>query len=84
MSFRLPLDDIEDLEQISDFKKITVNALVQQIISKYVKWGTFSSDMGLIPVPKEVMINMLDVTSMEKIDDLVDVLSNNVFLVSVL
>jgi len=55
ISYRLPEHIIEELETEANQKEISQNVLVKQILEKYVQWERFSSMVGMIPVPMEIL-----------------------------
>lgn len=55
ISYRLPEHIIEELETQAQQKEISQNVLVKQILEKYVEWDRFSTTIGIIPVPKEII-----------------------------
>ena len=55
ISYRLPEHIIKELEIEAQQKEISQNVLVKQILEKYVGWDRFATNMGIIPVPKEVL-----------------------------
>jgi hypothetical protein len=55
VSYRLPEHILEELETEAQQKEISQNVLVKQILEKYVIWERFSNNMGMIPVPREIL-----------------------------
>ncbi|HXU96403.1 MAG TPA: hypothetical protein VFP45_08225 [Candidatus Nitrosotalea sp.] len=55
ISYRLPEHIVEELETQAQQKEISQNVLVKQILEKYVEWDRFSTTIGIIPVPKEII-----------------------------
>jgi hypothetical protein len=55
ISYRLPEHIIEELETQAQQKEISQNVLVKQILEKYVEWDRFATNMGIVPVPKEII-----------------------------
>ena len=55
ISYRLPEHIIEELETEAQQKEISQNVLVKQILEKYVEWDRFATNMGILPVPKEII-----------------------------
>lgn len=55
ISYRLPVDVVEELETEAMQKNISQNVLVKQILENYVKWDRFSDKIGMIPVPKKIV-----------------------------
>ena len=55
ISYRLPEHIIEGLEVEAQQKEISQNVLVKQILEKYLAWDIFAKNVGMIPVPKEIL-----------------------------
>ena len=55
ISYRLPEHIIEELESEAQQKEISQNVLVKQILEKYIAWDRFAKNIGMIPVPKEIL-----------------------------
>lgn len=55
ISYRLPEYIINGLETESQQKGISQNVLVKQILEKYIEWETFANNIGMIPVPREIL-----------------------------
>jgi len=55
ISYRLPEHIIEELEIEAGQKEISQNVLVKQILEKYIGWEKFSGNVGMIPVPREIL-----------------------------
>ncbi len=55
ISYRLPVDVVEELETEAMQKNISQNVLVKQILENYVTWDRFSDKIGMIPVPKKIV-----------------------------
>jgi hypothetical protein len=55
ISYRLPVNIIEELEIEAQQKEISQNVLVKQILEKYVHWERFAKNIGMIPVPREIL-----------------------------
>lgn len=55
ITYRLPEKLVSELENESAQKSISQNVLVRQILEKYVQWDKFSSQIGMIPVPKTIL-----------------------------
>lgn len=56
ISHRLPEHIIEELETEAQQKEISQNVLVKQILEKYVGWERFAKNIGMVPVPKEILV----------------------------
>jgi hypothetical protein len=55
ISYRLPEYIIEELEVEAQQKEISQNVLVRQILEKYIQWERFANNIGMIPVPREIL-----------------------------
>ncbi|MDE1769173.1 MAG: hypothetical protein KGI28_01290 [Thaumarchaeota archaeon] len=55
ITYRLPENIIEELETEAQQNGISQNVLVKQILEKYIEWDRFASNIGMIPVPKELL-----------------------------
>jgi hypothetical protein len=56
ISYRLPEHIIEELETEAQQREISQNVLVKQILEKYVGWERFAKNIGMTPVPKEILM----------------------------
>jgi hypothetical protein len=55
ITFRLNRKTVEAFRTESEKSGISINALVNQVLSHYVDWDSFESKVGLIPFPKAVL-----------------------------
>lgn len=70
ITYRLPVNLIEELETESAQKGISHNVLVRQVLGKYISWDRFSHKIGMIPVPKKILDSLgsdLDGKDIDKI-----------------
>jgi len=74
ITYRLPETLINELDSESRQKKISQNVLVKQILEKYIQWDRYSSKMGLIPVPKEILQSLGDDLDGQDIDAIINIL----------
>lgn len=58
MTYRLPVDIIEELETQAKQENISQNVLVKQIIKKYLRWDRFADSISMIPIPKNILQTM--------------------------
>ena len=76
---------IHELESESKNKKISQNVLVKQILEKYIRWDRFSDKIGMIPVLKDLLIQLGDGMDANDINMIVDiikpVIKNNVMFI---
>lgn len=74
ITYRLPEKLINDLDSEARQKKISQNVLVKQILEKYIQWDRYSSKMGMIPVPKEILQTLGENLDGQNIDAIINVL----------
>ena len=85
VTYRLPEKFLKELETESTNKKISQNVLVNQILGKYLRWDRFSEKIGMIPVPKDILMQLGDGMETGDINMIVDtikpVIKNNVMFI---
>ena len=73
---------VEELETEANEKQISQNVLIKQILEKYLQWDRFSNKIGMIPVPKDLLIklgqDMADKDITKIVDAIVPVISESV------
>ena len=74
ITYRLPEILINELDGEARQKKISQNVLVKQILEKYIQWDRYSSKMGMIPVPKEILQTLGDNLDGQNIDAIINIL----------
>jgi len=74
ITYRLPETLINELDGEARQKKISQNVLVRQILEKYIQWDRYSSKMGMIPVPKEILQTLGDDLDGQDLDEIVNIL----------
>lgn len=55
ISYRLPEHILEELDTEAQQREISQNVLVKQILEKYIKWDRYATNIGMIPVPREIL-----------------------------
>ena len=74
ISYRLPSHIVEELETEAMERKISQNVLVRQILEKYINWDRFAENVGMIPIPKDILKTLggeMDGDSINKIIDVI-------------
>lgn len=61
ISFRLYEDLINDLKREANARRVSVNTLVSQILTRYTEWGRHCSKFGFIPIATPFIKAMKDV-----------------------
>lgn len=75
ISYRLPLHIIEDLETEAQQKGVSQNVLVRQILEKYTRWERFSTKIGMIPVPKEMVMILGEKMDGNSINQIIEIMT---------
>jgi hypothetical protein len=60
ISFRLHKDQLDQLRENAKEKRISLNALANQIFDSYVNYYSSASNADLLPVSKQVLISLLE------------------------
>lgn len=60
------------LAKDSEEKKVSVNALISSILTKYAEWGRFAEKLGFISIPHDDFRIIIDGLDAEKLDGLGD------------
>ena len=58
ITYRLPVNMIEELETQAMQNNISQNVLIKQIIQKYLQWDRFADSIAMIPIPKKILQTM--------------------------
>lgn len=74
ISYRLPTHIVAELETEAMQKKISQNVLVKQILEKYVNWDRFADNIGMVPVPKDILKTLGEEMEGETINKIIDVM----------
>ncbi|MDE1726610.1 MAG: hypothetical protein KGH89_05030 [Thaumarchaeota archaeon] len=74
ISYRLPTHVVEELETEAMQKKISQNVLVRQILEKYVNWDRFAENIGMIPVPKDILKTLGEEMEGDSMNKIIDVM----------
>ncbi len=74
ITYRLPEKLVNELETEASQKSISQNVLVKQILEKYIQWDRFSDKIGMIPVPKKILISLGDELDGRDIDEIINLM----------
>ncbi len=74
ISYRLPAHIVAELETEAMQRKISQNVLVKQILEKYVNWDRFADNIGMVPVPKDVLKTLGEEMEGDSINKIIDVM----------
>ncbi|HJT10277.1 MAG TPA: hypothetical protein VJ771_05780 [Candidatus Nitrosotalea sp.] len=64
VTFRIDKNVLDKIKSHATFERITLNALVNQLLAHAVDWDLVASKSGWVPVPKSLLISWFD-----KLDD---------------
>ncbi len=60
ISFRLPKRQLDQLRQEAKERRISLNTLISQMVDSYVNYVLSASKANLLPVSKEVLVQLLE------------------------
>lgn len=61
-TFRLDTRVVEELQKDADQGEISLNVLVNQILRRYIEWDRYENKLNLLPIPKQLLITMIEET----------------------
>ncbi len=70
ITFRLPKRILEQIELEAKQNNVSKNVLVRQILTNYVDWFRLSKGIGMMPITKELLVQMdkhMDIASINSI-----------------
>lgn len=70
VTFRLDTGIIESLKRHAQQQGISLNALVNHILSKFVRWDMYEKKAGMIPLPRPLLMKIFDMLDDEEIAEL--------------
>ncbi|MFQ5941457.1 MAG: hypothetical protein ACE5KA_07160 [Nitrososphaerales archaeon] len=70
MTFRLPETLIADLKKEAEDAQVSLNTLIKQVIDRHVSWERYSEKMGLVPLTRPFLKDVLKQLSDEKIKEI--------------
>jgi hypothetical protein len=62
LTFRLDSKVIEELQTEADNIEVSLNVLVNQILKRYAEWDRYENKIGMMPVPRVILSNLIDKT----------------------
>lgn len=74
ITYRLPEKLVNELETEASMKSISQNVLVKQILERYIQWDRFSDKIGMIPVPKKILVALGDELDGRDIDEIINLM----------
>jgi hypothetical protein len=76
-TFRISSETSYKLEAEAQDKGASFNALVNQVLRRYVEWNTFEQKTGMVPIPKPVLSELFDRTSEEELVHIAKIVGKN-------
>ena len=73
ITYRLPEKIVEELETEASRQNISQNVLVKQVLEKYIQWEKFAAKIGVIPVPKTILVALGNDMDDKQIDEVIKV-----------
>lgn len=61
-TFRLDTKVVTELQKEADLGEISLNVLVNQILRRHIEWDRYENKLNLLPIPKQMLIKMIDET----------------------
>jgi hypothetical protein len=62
VTFRLDSKVIDELQTEAGNREISLNVLVNQVLKRYAEWERYESKIGMMPVPRMILSNLIDRT----------------------
>jgi hypothetical protein len=69
---------LQKLREESEYRQISLNTLVNQILRRFVEWDMYESKLGMIPLAKPIIIEFFQKTSHEEIVEMAKRIGKNV------
>jgi hypothetical protein len=60
ITFRLDPNIVDELQREADQREISLNVLVNQVLRRYCSWDRYESKIGVMPVPKIMLSDIMD------------------------
>ena len=78
MTFRIDESIMNKLRNESEQREVSLNTLVNQILKRFVEWGVFENKVGIIPMPKPIVVELFENMSEDEIIDMAKRVGKNV------
>ena len=78
MTFRIDESIMNKLRNESEQREVSLNTLVNQILKRFVEWGVFENKVGIIPMPKPIVVELFENMAEDVIIDMAKRLGKNV------
>ena len=79
-TFTLRIDDsiIKSLQKESELYNISLNTLINKILTRYIEWDSYAPKVGMIPMTKPIIASLFNMMNNEEISGLVSNIGKNV------
>lgn len=78
ISLRIDSDIVDTLREVSAERSITLNTLANQILKRFVEWDIYELKVGMVPIPKQILVASLERLDPKTINDLATDVAKNV------
>lgn len=78
MTFRIDENIMNKLRNESEQREVSLNTLVNQILKRFVEWGVFENKVGIIPMPKPIVVELFENMGEDEIIDMAKRVGKNV------
>ncbi len=68
----MPTETIEKLQGIADERGVKVNALVNDVLERFLNWGVFAERYGMVTLSKEAYRSLLDEIDVNRVPDVAE------------
>ena len=62
ITFRLDSTVVEELQRDANQLEISLNVLVNQVLKRHVGWDRYENKLGIMPIPKSMLVTLIDQT----------------------
>ena len=68
-TFTLRIDDsiIKSLQKESELYNISLNTLINKILTRYIEWDSYAPKVGMIPMAKPIIASLFNMMNEEEI-----------------
>lgn len=76
-TFRISKEILEKLRLDAKDDKVTLNALINQILSEFVEWYSPAKKAGMVPLPKVLLVKIMDKLTREQVVQIAEYMVKN-------
>lgn len=67
ITFRIEKNILETIRKEVEREQLTTSNLINKILERYVEWDVYEPKVGMMPIPKVLLDNLLMVKSKKKL-----------------